>query len=121
MQMESEERDSTTQHSPRVVGSRSLDTKSKYFAPGRIRMPVLKEESESVDLDLDRERGPHNSGSDRPALKKRGVSEVSGPSNPPRKKKKPSRPYAPPETYAHLARLPDYLKDDLDGKLASDP
>jgi hypothetical protein len=117
--MKSEERDLATRNSPRVVVSRLIDTKSKYFTPGRIRLPVLKEGSESTDLDLDKERGPHDSSSGQPALRKRGVSEVSGPSNPPKKKKKPNRSYAPPETYAHLARLPDYLKNDLDGKLAS--
>jgi hypothetical protein len=37
---------------------------------------------------------------------------------PPRKKskKKPSRPYAPPEVYGHLHMLPDYLERELDGE-----
>lgn len=36
-------------------------------------------------------------------------------------RKKITRPHAPPEAYAHLACLPDHLKDNLDGKLRPCP
>ena len=99
-----------------VVSRASLRSKSKYFSPERIKpLPTLSAEWEVTDLDLDGAGEPQTSGSRRPTSKKRNVSEVSGSSKPPGKKK-PSRPYAPPETYAHLAYLPDYLKDNLDGK-----
>ena len=75
------------------------------------------EDTVSADLDIDGAREPHASGSSRPALKKRNASNVPRSLTPLRKKKKPSRPYAPPEKYAHLACLPDHLKDDLDGEL----
>lgn len=100
--------------------SRSLNSKSKYFAPGRIKpLPVLDEERELGDLSLDGAGEPHASGSSEPRPRKRNVSEVSGLSGSSSKKKKASRPYAPPETYARLTWLPDYLKDNLDGKLES--
>jgi len=95
----------------------SLGLKSKYFSPDRIKLPlVLNGEAGLRDLDSDGAEVLHASGSSRHASKKRNVSEVSGFSKPPGKKKKPSRPYAPPENYAHLAHLPDYLKGNLDGK-----
>jgi thymine-DNA glycosylase len=99
--------------------SRSLDSQSKYFTPGRVKpLPVLIEE-ELVDLSIGEVGEPHAGGSSGPRSRKRNVLEVSGFSSSPSKKKKTSRPYAPPETYAHLSCLPDYLKDNLDGKLES--
>lgn len=95
--------------------SGSLDSKSKYFTAGRIKpLPVLNEEGELTDLSVDEE--PHAGGSNRPNLRKRVAPKVSGVLNPPGKKRKASRPYAPPERYAHLAYLPDYLKYNLDGE-----
>jgi len=116
--MEDEKREGTAKQSFRDEISRfSLGSKSKYFSPDRIKpLPVLDLEGESADFDLD---GAQVDDSRRPASKKCSVSEVSGSSQPP--SKKPSRPYAPPETYAHLARLPDYLKNNLDGELGSHP
>lgn len=98
--------------------SGSLSSKSKYFAAGRIKpLPVLDEDRElAARLSVDEAGEPHVSGSSQPRLKKRNASEFSGLSNPPSKKKGIGRPYAPPETYAHLAHLPDHLKDNLDGK-----
>ena len=118
--MEDKERDTTAKQSFRDTISRfSLGSKSKYFSPDRIKpLPVLNTEGESTDLDGARELQADDSR--RPASKKRSASEVSQSSKPPRKKK-PSRPYAPPETYEHLARLPDYLRNDLDGKPRSHP
>ena len=125
MSTEGGERDTTARQSPRKTISRSLlRSKSKYFSPDRIKpLPALddSEEGESTDLDLNGARELQATGSRGPTSKKRNVSEVSGPSKPPNKKKKPSRQYAPPETYAHLAHLPDYLKDNLDGKRGSSP
>jgi len=116
--MEDEQGDATAKQSVRDAISRfSFGTKSKYFSPGRIKpLPVLGVDGESESADLDGEGGLQAGDPRRPASKKRTLSEVSGSSQPP-SKKKPSRPYAPPETYSHLARLPDYLKDGLDGKL----
>lgn len=99
-----------------------LGSKSKYFTAGRIKpLPFLNEERELTDLSVAEGAGePHASDSREPRLRKRNTPEVSVISNPPKKKKKKaSRPYAPPERYAHLTRLPDYLKDSLDGKLDS--
>lgn len=119
--MEDEQRDATTKRSFRdAISQFSLGSKSKYFSRDRINsLPVLNGDAESTDLDLDLDEAeePQAGDSGRPMSKKRNVSEVSGPSKPPSKKKRPSRPYAPPETYAHLAHLPDYLKDNLDSKL----
>ena len=119
MPTESEERDATARKP--FCGSipRSPVVRSKYFTSGRTKsLPFLSEKNEAVDLDID--GGLHHaSGPGLPTLGKRHASEVSESPNPPIKKKKPSRAYAPPETYAHLARLPDYLKDNLDGKLGS--
>jgi len=116
--MEDKEKDTVAKQSFRDAISRfSLGpgSKSKYFSPDRIKpLPVLDMEGESADLDGAGELQADDSR--RSTSKKRSVSEVSGSSQPPRKKK-PSRPYAPPETYAHLARLSDYLKNGLDGKL----
>jgi hypothetical protein len=124
MPMEDEQRDATTKRSFRDAMSQfSLGSKSKYFYPDRINsLPVLNGEAEStdIDLDLDEAEEPQANDSGRPTSKKRNVSEVSGSSKLP-SKKRPSRPYAPPETYAHLAHLPDYLKDNLDSKLGSYP
>ena len=123
--MENEQRDATTKRSFRdAISQFSLGSKSKYFSPDRINsLPVLNGEAEPTDLelDLDEAEEPQADDSGRPMSKKRNVSEVSGSSKPPSKKKRPSRPYAPPETYAHLAHLPDYLKDNLDSKLGSYP
>ena len=47
-----------------------------------------------------------------PASRKRGEQEADALTSP---KKKPKRGYAPPETYAHLAALNDYLAPGLDG------
>lgn len=115
--MEGGERDATARQSFRDAVSRfSLGSKSKYFSPDRIKpLPVLNSEGEPVDFGLDGVGEPQASSSRRPTPKKRKVSEVSGSSKPP-SKKKPSRPYAPSETYAHLPRLPDYLKYNLDSK-----
>ena len=110
--------DTTIKQSFRDAISRfSLGTKSKYFSPDRIKpLPALTVEGESESADLDGEGGLQAGNSRRPTSKKRRLSEASG-SSQPLSKKKPSRPYAPPETYAHLAHLPDYLKNNLDGKL----
>jgi hypothetical protein len=118
MQIEGRERDTTARQSPREATSRFPPrSKSKYFSPDRIKpLPTLDEEGESAGLDLGGARELQATGSRQPTAKRRNVSEVSGSSKPPNKKKKPSRQYAPPETYAHLARLPDYLKVNLDGK-----
>ena len=92
-----------------------LGSKSKYFAAGRIKpLPVLNEEERPTDLNAD------GAGERAGSLGKRNAPEVSGLSNTPNKKRKPSRPYAPPQTYAHLSCLPDYLKENLDGKSGSD-
>lgn len=96
-----------------------LGSKSKYFSPDRTEpLPTLNAEGESVDLDGAGELQVNKMR--RATSKRRNVSEVSGSSELP-SKKKPSRPYAPPETYAHLPRLLDYLKNDLDGGLGSYP
>ena len=123
MPIEGGERDIAARQSPREVMSRfSPRLKSKYFSPDRIKpLPALDYEGESTDLDLDGAGEFRATRSRQPAPKKRNASEVSGSSKPPNKKKKPSRQYAPPETYAHLAHLPDYLKDNLDGKQGSNP
>lgn len=112
-----EERDTTSTQPFRDGISRfSLRSKSKYFSSERIKpLPVLNVEGEPADLGLDGAGESQASGSRRPKSKKRNIPEVSGSSGPPSKKKF-SRPYAPPETYAHVARLPDHLKDNLDGK-----
>ena len=47
-----------------------------------------------------------------PASRKRGEQGADALTSP---KKKPKRGYAPPETYAHLAALNDYLAPGLDG------
>jgi hypothetical protein len=49
---------------------------------------------------------------------KRESSAISSTSASPKKRHKPlvKREYAPPEQYAHLKQLSDYLKRDLDGK-----
>lgn len=99
----------------------SSGSKSKYFSTGRIKLPLMLKEGESADLDLAGAREPQATGSRRSTSRKRDVSEDCVPSEPPSKKRRPGRPYAPPETYAHLAHLPDYLKDNLDGKQRSDP
>ena len=115
--MEDEEKDAIARQSFRNAISRfSLESRSKYFSPDRIKpLPTaLNVEGESVDLDGARELLV--GGSRRATSKKRDISEVSGSSRPSSKKKR-SRPYAPPETYAHLAHLPDYLKNNLDGRL----
>ena len=118
--MEDEQRDAAAKQSFRDAISRfSLGTKSKYFSPDRIKpLPALSVEGgfESADLDPGGEGKPQASDSRRSTSKKRTVSEVSGSAQPPSKKK--PRPYAPPEAYAHLARLPDYLRKNLDGKLS---
>lgn len=112
-----EERDATPIQPLRDGISRfSSGSKSKYFSPKQTKpLPVLNLEGESADLGLDGAGEPQASGSRRRTSKKRNISRVSGSSRPP-SKKKISRPYAPPETYAHLARLPDYLRDNLDGE-----
>ena len=114
-------KDSTVRRSSHNVVSRStLDSKSKYFSPGRIKpLPSLDEEWDLVDVNADREK-PHVGSSGLPTLGKGGTPERSVSLKPPHKKKT-SRPYAPPETYAHLTCLPDHLKDNLDGKLRSCP
>ena len=116
MSMEDLEKDITARHLSREAISRfSLGSKSKYFFPDRIKpLPVLNEEGEPPDPNFDGVGELQPSDLKQPTSKKRSVSEVPGSSKPPSRKKKP-RPYAPPETYAHLAHLPDYLKDDLDG------
>ena len=97
-----------------------VSRKSKYFAAGRIKpLPVLDEEKELPNLSPDGAGEPHTSGSHKPRARKRNASEVSGLSSSSSKNKKTSRPYAPPETYARLTCLPDYLKENLDGKLES--
>jgi len=115
--MENEQRDTTAKQSFRdAISQFSLGTKSKYFAPDRIKpLPALSVEGESESANLGK-GGLQAGNSRRAASKKRTVSEVCGSSQPPGKKK-PSRPYAPPETYEHLAHLPDYLENNLDGKL----
>ena len=94
---------------------------SKYFSPGRIKLPSMlnAEPGASANLNLDGVRELQVTDLRRRASKERNVLEVSGALKPPGKKRKTSRPYAPPETYAHLAHLPDYLKDNLDGKQGS--
>ena len=77
---------------------------------------MLNVEEASANLNLDGVREFQATGLRPRMSKERSVSEVSGASKPPSKKKKTSRPYAPPDTYAHLAHLLDYLKDNLDGK-----
>jgi len=122
MLMENKEGDATARQSLGIVVSRfSLGSKSKYFSSARLKpLPVLNE-GESAGASLDGAGNLHGNSSRWPTSKKRDASEVSGSSKPPSKKKKTSRPYAPPETYAHLAHLPDYLKVNLDGKLGSYP
>ncbi|KAF9652391.1 DNA glycosylase [Thelephora ganbajun] len=114
MPTEDTERDETSRLSFRDAISRfSLGSKSKYFSSDRIKpLPTLNEERGLTDRNPDEVKELY--ASRQPPFKKRNVSEVSGSSKPPNKKKKPSRPYAPPETYAHLSQLPHYLKDDLD-------
>lgn len=118
--MKHEEKDTATRRSFRdTVSQFSLGSKSKYFAPDRIKpLPILDLEGESADLDGARELQVNGPG--RSTSKKRNVSEVSGPSKPP-SRKKPSRSYAPPETYSHLKLLPDYLRNNLDGNLGLYP
>jgi len=112
--------DTTARQSPREAISR-FSLRSKYFSPDRIKLPfILDEEGESADIDLDGARELQATGSGWPVSKKRNASGVSGSSKPPNKKK-PSRQYAPPETYEHLAYLSDYLKDNLDGKQGPNP
>ena len=116
--IEGENREKVTKKSSHEATSRCY---SKYFSPGRIKLPsILNVEEEAADLlDLDGVRELQATGSRHRVPKKYNTPEVSGPSKPPGKKKKTSRPYAPPETYAHLAHIPDYLKDNLDGKQGS--
>ena len=111
--------DTTARQLPREAISR-FSLQSKYFSPDRIKLPFILDEGESADIDLDGARELQATGPGRPASKKRSASGVSGSSKPPNKKK-PSRQYAPPETYEHLAYLPDYLKDNLDGKQGPNP
>ena len=44
-------------------------------------------------------------------------SSSLGPNPRGKARKKPRRPYAPPEVYEHLHMLPDYLDEDLDSEL----
>ena len=88
---------------------------SKYFSPGRIKLPSML----NVEGELAGVRELQATGLGPRVSKKYNTSEVSGSSKPPGKRKKTSRPYAPPETYAHLAHIPDYLKNNLDGKQGS--
>lgn len=100
------------------VVSSSLGSKSKYFTAGRNKpLPVLSEDMGLADPSTDGAGELHAGSSSRPGLRKRNGSESLGFLNLPSKKKKLGRPYAPPETYAHLLHLPDYLKNNLDGKL----
>lgn len=98
-----------------------IGMKSKYFAAGRIKpLPVLNEGMELTEQpNVEGAEEPHAGDSSRPKLRKRNGLEISGLYKAPSRKKKSTRPYAPPETYAHLEHLPDYLKDNLDGKLES--
>ena len=68
------------------------------------------DEVPAVDSDDDCKTARH-------AKRRRKSNSASSQSPSPRKGKKPSRPYAPPETYAHLHMLPDYLDYGLDGTL----
>ena len=113
------ERGLTVRRSLRIVASKKPNTKSKYFAPGRIKLPsVLQEDLADLDVDQGRE-GELDLGGPSQTTRRRSAPEVSESSNPSRKKRS-SRPYAPPEAYAHLTYLPDYLEDNLDGKPARD-
>ena len=47
--------------------------------------------------------------------KRSAVTMLEDPS-PKKSPKKPKRTYAMPDTYAHLAGLPDWLKEELDGR-----
>ena len=70
----------------------------KFSTPVKAELPILDD------------------GVDRPqlAIGKRSVKRETG--SPTRSAKKIKRGYAAPETYAHLKGLPDWLREDLDGR-----
>ena len=48
--------------------------------------------------------------------RKRSAVTMLGEPSPKKSPKKPKRTYAMPDAYAHLAGLPDWLKEELDGR-----
>ena len=90
-------------------------SKSPLRRSQRLPRSTVKRESEYASDVGDVLPAPRKTSRKRPASpasRKRGEQEADALTSP---KKKPKRGYAPPETYAHLAALNDYLAPGLDG------